>query len=144
MSNQAEFAIQKLYLKDLSFESPVSPAVFLKEWNPEVDVEFNVNHAEVDAEHQEVVLTVTITARFQKETMFIVEVKQAGIFTMKNIPEQDREPILKGVCPNILFPYARQQISTVVTDGGFPPLYVAPVNFEAIYLQQQTAAKNEN
>lgn len=141
---QPEFAIQKIYLKDISYESPASPGVFLEEWSPMVDIDFDVENNKMDDENTEIVLKVTVTAKLKEKTVFIAEVKEAGIFLMKNIPENDVEGILKGVCPNILFPYVRQRVSQIVTDGGFPPLYLAPVNFEAMYAQEQIAAKNDN
>ncbi len=144
MSDQPEFAIQKIYLKDMSFESPSTPGIFLEEWNPNVDIDFNVSSDKMSDENHEVRLTVTVTAKMKDKTVFIAEVKQAGIFLVKNIPENDLDGILKGVCPNILFPYVRQCVSQLVTDGGFPPLYLAPVNFEAMYVQQHMTAKNEN
>jgi preprotein translocase subunit SecB len=140
MAEQPEFAIQKIYLKDISFESPSTPAVFLQEWEPMIDVDFDIDRTVMDDDNTEVVLKVTVTAKLKEQVVFIVEAKEAGIFLMKNIPESDKEGILKGVCPNILFPYVRQRISQLVTDGGFPPLYLAPINFEAMYMQEQQQA----
>lgn len=145
MSDQPEFAIQKIYLKDMSFESPGSPAVFLKEWKPVVDIDFDISHDKLDGDNHQVGLLVTVTVKLEAQTVFIVEAKEAGIFLLKNIPQADIEPILKGVCPNILFPYVRQRISQLITDGGFPPLYLAPINFEAMYAQKnQPKTKHAN
>lgn len=144
MSTQPEFAIQKIYTKDLSFESPSTPAIFLEKWEPQVDFDFNINHHKMDNENHEVQLSVTVTAKMNEDTVFIVEVKEAGIFLLKNIPDTDIEGILKGVCPNILFPYVRQRISQLIVDGGFPPLYLAPMNFEAMYAHEHMKGKHDN
>lgn len=141
---QPEFSIQKVYLKDLSFESPAAPAVFLKQWEPSVNVDFDIEHEALEDDSHNIMLTVTISTKMNDKVIFIAEAKQAGIFLIKNIPESDMEGILKGVCPNILFPYARQQLSQLIGDGGYPPLYLAPMNFEAMYLQQQAGTANEN
>ncbi len=140
--NQASFNIQKIYLKDLSFEAPSSPAAFGKNWAPEANMEMNTSYEKLDDTHYEVVLKMTITAKNQDDTAFIIEIKQAGIFAFQNIPADQMDPLLLAYCPNTLFPYARDIIATTVFRGNFPELNLSPVNFDALYWQskQQTPA----
>lgn len=145
---QQQFAIQKLYLKDVSFESPASPAMFTKEWQPEVNLDMNTNSQALSEGVYNVVLSLTVTVKNTEQTAFLVEVQQAGIFTVKGFAENEMGHMLGSFCPNILFPYAREAISDLVTKGGFPPLLLAPVNFDALYAQHlaqqhQTADKSE-
>jgi preprotein translocase subunit SecB len=143
MSNQQPvFAIEKIYLKDLSLEIPNAPQVFLERSQPEISVQLHTEGAGIGEAMYQVVLTVTVTAKLGDKTMFLIEASQAGIFQIRNVAQQDMEPIMSIACPNILFPYARETISDSVTRAGFPPVLLAPVNFEAIYqqrLQQQQA-----
>lgn len=139
---QPEFAIQRVYVKDSSFEAPNTPSVFLKEWKPEVKVELQTDAKKVEADLHEVTVMLTITAELGDETAFVVEVVQAGLFTMKHIPEEQVGPMLGSFCPNILFPYARQVVSELVTQGGFPQLFLAPLNFDQLY-QQKLAKEKE-
>lgn len=134
---QAQFAIGKIYLKDLSFESPASPGVFALEANPDIDINLGASSTALDAENHEVVVTVTITARQQddQQNLFLVEVQQAGIFRLLNVPREQMAAVLAVTCPNLLFPYVRQIISEMTVAGGFPPLLLQPVNFEALYQQ---------
>lgn len=145
--SQQQFAIQKLYLKDASFESPNSPAMFTKEWQPEVNIDINTNSQTLSEGVYNVVLSLTATVKNSEQTAFLVEVQQAGIFTINGFAEKDMGHMLGSFCPNILFPYAREAISDLVTKGGFPPLLLAPVNFDALYAQhlaqQQQASKSE-
>ncbi len=142
MSEQPQpiFGIEKIYVKDLSLEIPHAPEVFLSGEQPQVEVQLHNEGAPVGEGLYQVALTVTVTAKAGDKTMFLVEVAQAGIFQIRNVPESDLEPILASACPNILFPYARETVSDIVSRAGFPPVYLAPVNFEALYLQrmQQT------
>lgn len=140
-SLQPTFAIEKIYLKDLSVEVPNTPDVFLEHEAPTVDVNVSSNGRPVQDGLFEVVLTITITAKIKDKTMFLVEAAQAGIFQIRNVPESDLEPLLATACPNILFPYAREAVSDVIGRAGFPPVYLAPVNFEAIYLQRLQEAQ---
>ena len=136
----AQFQIQRVYTKDISFETPNSPAVFQKEWKPEVKLDLDTRTAELGANLYEVVLAVTVTATLGEETAFLCEVQQAGIFTIGDMPEQNKAHTLGSFCPNMLFPYAREAISNLVNRGTFPPLNLAPVNFDAIfaaYLQKR-------
>lgn len=135
--NIPSFSIQKIYLKDLSFESPNAPQVFSGEWQPDANMEMNTNFEKLDDVHYEVVLRMTITAKNKDNVAFIVEIKQAGIFALANIPEDQVEPILLSYCPTSLFPYARDVIATAVFKGSFPELNLSPINFEALYLQSK-------
>jgi len=146
--SQQQFAIQKLYLKDVSFESPTSPAMFTKDWQPEVNLDMNTNTQTLSEGVYNVVLSLTATVKNAEQTAFLVEVQQAGIFTVNGFAENEMGHMLGSFCPNILFPYAREAISDLVTKGGFPPLLLAPVNFDALYAQhlaqqQQQADKTE-
>ena len=140
---QNRFGIQKLYIKDVSFESPVSPEVFRKQWKPDIKMEMNAANAKIDEHLFEVVLTITITANLEEETAFLVEVQQAGIFEIQSNSEEEMKRALGSFCPNILFPYARETIDNLVTRGGFPPLMLAPVNFDVLFLQAQQNAASE-
>ncbi|HEY5291109.1 MAG TPA: protein-export chaperone SecB [Burkholderiales bacterium] len=140
---QPIFGIEKIYVKDLSLEIPHAPDVFLTGEQPQVDVQLHNEGALIGEGLYQVVLTVTVTAKAGDKTMFLVEAAQAGIFQIRNVPETDLEPLLATACPNILFPYARETVSDVVSRAGFPPVYLAPVNFEAIYLQRLQQAQEQ-
>ncbi len=133
----AEFAIQKIYTKDISFETPNSPNVFKQQWQPQINVDLNTNGSTLEEGIYEVVLSLTVTAKLEDKTAFLVEVQQAGIFTIKGMNENDLPVMLGSFCPNILFPYAREAVSDLVTKGGFPQLLLAPVNFDALFAQHQ-------
>jgi len=141
--DQSKFAIQKIYTKDISFETPNSPAIFSEtEWKPDMNVQLNSRAAQINEGMHEVVLTVTVTAKQGDATAFLVEVQQAGIFQAEGIEGPQFNHLLGSFCPNILFPYAREAISDLVARGGFPQLLLAPVNFDALYnqhMQQQQA-----
>ena len=130
-----QFAIQKIYIKDVSFESPNSPAMFTKEWQPEVNLDMNTNTQLLNEGVYEVVLSLTATVKNADQTAFLIEVQQAGIFNINGFAENDMGHMLGSFCPNILFPYAREAVSDLVTKGGYPPLILAPVNFDALYAQ---------
>lgn len=136
-TNQPQFSIEKVYVKDLSLEIPNAPGVFLERDVPTVDIQLHHNSTGVEQGVYQTVLTVTVTAKVKDKTMFLVEVAQAGVFAARNIPPQDLEAVLAIACPNILFPYAREVVSDIVVRAGFPPVVLAPVNFEAIYQAQQ-------
>ncbi len=138
MSEQsgAQFALQRIYIKDASFESPQAPNGFKSKWKPRVSLELNSRHAEVDENLFEVVLHITVTAKTgDDQTMYLVEVQQAGIFMVTGMAEDVRQQTLGSYCPNVLFPYAREALDALVLKGSFPPLLLAPVNFDAIYQQ---------
>jgi preprotein translocase subunit SecB len=143
---QQQFTVQRIYTKDLSFESPSTPAIFKQQWQPKVAVELNTKSETIDAEGNfEVILSITITAKVDEETAFLVEVQQAGIFYIKGFEGEDLRRILGTAAPNVLFPYARETIDTLCVKGAFPALMLAPVNFDAVYqqalVQSQAAAK---
>ena len=134
-SGEAQFAIQKIYVKDFSFESPSAPAVFRNEWRPQVELNLHSDASRVAADTYEVVLRVTVTVKLADQTAFLVEVQQAGLFRIGGLTEEQLRPTLGSMCPSILFPYARETVSDVVTRGGFPQLLLSPVNFDALYLR---------
>ncbi|MGD9787302.1 MAG: protein-export chaperone SecB [Sulfuricellaceae bacterium] len=137
---QPVFSIEKIYTKDLSLEIPNAPQIFLEREAPAVDVQLHNESRQVDEGIFETVITVTVTAKLQDKTMFLVEAAQAGIFIIRNVPQEHLGPVLGITCPNIIFPYAREVISDVVSRAGFPPVMLSPVNFEALYAQQEQAA----
>lgn len=138
---EQQFAIQRLYIKDLSLECPNSPDIFLQEWEPELNLDLGVDgKKELSDGVREVVLTVTATVKVKDKTAFLVEVKQAGIFTVAGFPEDQIKHLLGSFCPNILYPYAREAITDAVVKAGFPQLYLAPVNFDALLEQQEAGA----
>ena len=142
---QPVFGIEKLYVKDLSVEVPNAPEVFLEQEAPQVEIQLNTAGRGVAEGVVEVVLTVTVTAKAGEKTLFLVEVGQAGLFRMVNIPEAQMEGLVAVACPNILFPYAREVVSDAITRAGFQPIVLQPVNFEAMYMQrmQEEAAAAE-
>lgn len=141
MSEQQQpvFSIEKIYVKDLSIELPNAPQCFLEREAAQIEVQMGSAGTAIGEGTFEVVLTVTVTAKVGDKTQFLVEVAQAGIFIIQNVPEGDIEPIVAVACPNILFPYARETVSDAVTRAGFPPMLLAPVNFEAVYRQRLEA-----
>lgn len=133
---EVQFMIQRIYMKDMSFETPNTPAIFQQQWEPELNLDLNNSFTKLDEGVYEVVLTVTATVTNMKETAFLIEVKQAGIFTIQGAPEEQKDHLLGSFCPNILFPYAREAITSQVIRGSFPQLVLAPINFDALYMQQ--------
>lgn len=138
--SDAQFLVQKVYVKDISFETPNSPEIFKMEWKPIVDMNMTNNATPIGDDHFDVVLTVTLTVKIDDKTAYLVEVNQAGIFMLRNLPEDVIGRMLSIVCANILFPFAREAVSDVITRGGFPQLLLSPVNFDALYAQQQQEA----
>jgi preprotein translocase subunit SecB len=134
---QPVFGIEKIYVKDLSLEIPNAPQVFMQREAPQVSIELGNNTTMLEEGVFEVVITVTVTSKIEDKTMFLVEVAQAGIFQVRNVPAESLEMIAAVTCPNILFPYARQTVSDIVTRAGFPPVLLNPINFEALYAQQK-------
>jgi preprotein translocase subunit SecB len=137
--NQPLFSIEKVYLKDLSVEVPNAPQIFLEREGPQVDVQLHHNSTKVDDGIFHTLLTVTVSAKLGEKTMFLVEAGQAGIFSIRNIPDADLDMVLGITCPNILFPYARQVVSDALVAAGFPPVLLNPVNFEALFAAQRQA-----
>jgi preprotein translocase subunit SecB len=146
--NNAQFLIQRIYIKNLSFETTSSPAVFQQQWAPELSLDLNTQHTRLEEGIYEVALTVTATVKNQNSTAFLVEVQQAGIFTIQGPAPEQLDHLLGSFCPSILFPYAREAISCEVMRGSFPQLVLAPINFDALYTQQleakQKAEKKED
>ncbi|MCG8393002.1 MAG: protein-export chaperone SecB [Pseudomonadales bacterium] len=145
---QKVFQLQRIYLKDASFECPGAPDVFLQEWKPKVNVQLNNSAKRIgESDEYEVELTVTVTAKDEQEekTFYLIEVKQAGIFTVKGIEGEERGQLLGAYCPNLLFPYVREAVSDLVAKGSFPQMVLQPINFDALYQQQrqQQAAQAE-
>jgi preprotein translocase subunit SecB len=137
------FTIQRIYTKDLSFESPQSPKIFNNsEWKPEVNIELSVKNEKLADNTYEVLLLITVTLNHEKKAVLITEVKQAGIFTVEGVEGEQLKHLLASYCPNILFPYAREVISDIVVRGGFPQLLLAPVNFDALYEESKKRAAN--
>lgn len=133
---QPVFSIEKIYVKDLSIEVPNAPQIFLERETPGIEVQIQSAANAIGEGMFEVVLTVTVNAKQEEKAFFLVEVVKAGIFQIRNVPEQDMEPILAVACPNILFPYVRETISDAINRAGFPPVILAPVNFESLYQQR--------
>ena len=140
---QPSFQIEKIYVKDVSLEIPGAPQVFLEAQGPQLEIQVRNESAQFSDGLFEVVVTVTVTAKAGDRTLFLAEVAQAGIFSVRGVPQADIEPLLAVACPTILYPYARETVSDLITRGGFPPVLLAPVSFEALYaqrMQQQAAA----
>ena len=133
---QPVFGIEKLYVKDISVEVPNAPEIFLEREAPQVEIQLNSAGRGLGDGAYEVLLTVTVTAKLGEKTVFLVEVGQAGIFRVLNVPNEQIEPLIAVACPNILFPYARETVSDAVTRAGFSPVVLQPVNFEAMYMQR--------
>lgn len=131
------FALQRIYVKDSSFESPRSPMVFQGQWAPKISFNLGTKSAKISEATFEVVLSITVEAKVEENAAFLAEVHQAGIFTCTGVSDADLESILSAVCPNILFPYAREAIDSLVVKGSFPPINLAPVNFDALYAQSK-------
>jgi preprotein translocase subunit SecB len=139
---QPEFNIEKLYVKDLSLEIPHAPSIFLERDAPQVDMQMNTEYSAIGEGIYEVMITLTLTAKLasKDKVMFLIEVKQAGIFHVRNIPQLELEPVLAVVCPNILYPYIREVVTDVSVRAGFAPVLLNPINFDALYQQQKAQA----
>lgn len=147
MSDEAapknHFSIQKIYVKDVSFESPETPKVFsFQKWEPKIDLNLTNQHSSVGTDLYEAVLSITATVNHEDKTAFLIEVQQAGVFSISGFNDKDRSYLLGSQCMNILLPYAREVISDLSVRGGFPPLILSPVNFDALY-QQHLQAQQE-
>ncbi|OQW73350.1 MAG: protein-export chaperone SecB [Proteobacteria bacterium ST_bin11] len=144
-SSEKQFAIQKIYTKDISFETPNAPKIFTQKWEPALDLNLGTHVQPIENSMYEVSLTLTVTVKIAESTAYLVEVNQSGIFSIAGFSEQEMGPMLGSFCPNVLFPYAREVISDLVNKGGFPQLILAPVNFDALYMQhlQQAQAQQE-
>ncbi len=139
--NQPIFNLEKIYVRDLSLEIPHAPKIFLLRESPQVDIQLHTQAGPIEEGLFEVRVKATVTAKIGEKVMFLAEVEQAGIFQIRNVPADELEPILAVMCPNILFPYLREVVSDVVVRGGFSPVLLNPVNFDAIYQQQKQQAQ---
>ncbi len=138
-ASSPQLALQAVYLKDCSFESPQGPRV-TGEWNPQIGLDLNTALNMIEGDLREVVLTVTVSAKIGERTMFLAEVKQAGAFLMQNLSNEDLRRAAGAICPAVLFPYARAMVSQLVAQGGFPQLLLPPVNFDALFASSAQAA----
>lgn len=144
-NTEAQFMVQRIYVKDSSFEAPGTPAAFQQQWEPELSLDLNTKYNKLEQHVYEVVLSVTATVKNQNSVAFLVEVKQAGIFTIEGAESQQLDHLLGSFCPSLLFPYAREAITSHVIRGSFPQLVLAPINFDALYMQQlEEKQKNQH
>jgi len=134
-TNPPAFHVQRIYIRDCSFEAPNTPEVFLDDWKPDVSIDLQTKVRTVEADLSEVVLVLTVSVKNAEKVAFCAEAHQAGIFTVANFPEDQKAHVLGSLCPSILYPYAREAISSLIMKGGFPQLLLAPVNFDALYFQ---------
>ncbi len=139
-----QFAIQRTYIKDLSFETPMGAKVFTQTFKPKIKLDVNTRVNNISENVNEIILTLTITANLEEETAYLIELQQAGIFAISGFPDDQTPHVIGAVCPNFLFPYAREVIDSTVVKGGFPPLSLAPIDFDAIYRQTQSGNKKNN
>ena len=137
---QPSFGIEKIYIKDVSLEVPGGPQAFMQQEQPQVEIQITQQSQRVNEVLHEVTLVVTVTAKSGDKVLFLVEASQAGVFQIRNVSESELGPVLGIVCPNVLFPYARETVSDLITRAGFPPVLLAPVNFEAVYQQRAAAS----
>lgn len=132
-----EFGINRLYVKDLSLEAPNTPQIFQGEWAPNIELNLDVKHNSVSDDFYEVILFARLTAKIKEQVAFVIEVKQAGIFTIKGFDDTQKEQVLEIFCPNVLFPYLRNVVSETLVAASFPVVYLSPVNFEAIFMEKK-------
>ena len=137
------FQIQRVYLKEASLEQPNSPAILLEQEQPTVDIQLGVEASPVADGVYEVSVTATVTTKIKDKTVFLVEAKQAGIFEIRNLPQDQMGPIMGIACPQIVYPYLRSNVADIVQRGGFPPVHLAEINFQAMYEQQQAQAADD-
>ncbi|MCK5877096.1 MAG: protein-export chaperone SecB [Candidatus Marithrix sp.] len=134
--NAEQFVIQNIYVKDVSFETPNSPQIFMEQWKPKLELEISNDIKQLNDELFEVVLNLTSTVKVEEKTAFLVEIHQAGLFIIKGFPNDRMSHMLNAYCPNVLFPFARENVANLVIKGGFQPLWLSPINFDALYAQQ--------
>ncbi|BFM09372.1 protein-export chaperone SecB [Halioxenophilus aromaticivorans] len=142
-AQQVQFAMQRIYIKDLSFEAPMGAEAFRKQWKPSINQELNTKASKIEDNLYEVVLTLTVTVKLEEETAFLVEVQQGGAFAIAGLEGQQLAQALNTACPQILFPYAREAIDSAVVKGSFPALMLPPVNFDALFAQAVAQAKQK-
>ncbi|MAL99161.1 protein-export chaperone SecB [Hydrocarboniclastica marina] len=138
-----QFALQRIYVKDISFESPNAPAIFQQTWQPKVSMDLNSSYTKISDTQYEVVVSLSITAKIEEKVAYIVEVQQAGVVMIKNIEDAQLGHMLGAYCPNLLFPYARETVDGMVNRGSFPSLMLAPVNFDLVYQQSLQRKQQE-
>jgi preprotein translocase subunit SecB len=143
-TEEPQFIIQRIYAKDISFESPHAPQVFAEEWHPETNLQLNTNVNPLADDHYEVELTITVTVKSKEQTAFLVEVNQAGVFHITGYESEYKNQLLASYCPTSLFPYAREAIASLVSKGGFPEMHLSPINFDALYAQRLEEQNAEN
>ena len=143
-AQQEQFGVQNIYIKDVSFETPNSPLIFREQWKPQLDLEIANDINKLEENTYEVILKITATVKVNQKIAFLVEVQQAGIFSVSGFTKEKLNYALNSFFPNILFPFARETISNLVVKGGFQPLLLAPVNFDALYAQRLNQAKNQD
>lgn len=136
-SQQTVFNIEKLYVKDLSLEMPHAPAIFLEREAAQIEIQLNTQAVTVGEEVFEVTLTATVTSKLKDKALFLIEAKQAGIFRIRNVPQEELEPVLGVVCPNMLYPYLREVVTDISVRAGLAPVVLGPMNFESMYQQQK-------
>ena len=141
--NSPVFNIQRMYLKDLSLEQPNSPQILLQQQQPQVDINLGVSAEPVAEGVYEVCVTATVTTKLQDKTLFLIEAEQAGIFEIRNLPEEQMNGVMGVACPQIIYPYLRGNVADIVQRAGFPPVHLAEINFQAMYEQQLQAAAAE-
>ena len=135
VAQQAQFTVEKIYVKDVSFEAPNAPAVFNEQGQPQLSMNLNQKVARLEGDLFEVVLGVTLTCTLNEKTVYLAELEQAGLFGLAGFDDRTLDMMLGTYCPNVLFPYARQAIGDLIAQGGFPPFYLQPINFEALYAE---------
>ncbi len=135
-NEEPQFIIQRIYAKDISFESPHTPQIFASEWQPETNLQLNTNVNPLEDDHYEVELIITVTVKSKEQTAFLVEVNQAGVFYITGYDADYKNQLLASYCPTSLFPYAREAIASLVSKGGFPEMHLSPINFDALYAQR--------
>ena len=136
-AGEQHFAIEKLYIKDASLESPNSPAIFTLKWEPEINIQLTSATKQVDEKAYEVVLTITVTAKIGEKNAYLAELQQAGIFSVHGFQSTEIGALLGSYCPGVLYPYASEAVYSLISKAGFPPLYLAPINFDAMWAKQQ-------
>jgi len=141
-NNEKQFAIQKLYIKDISFESPNSPLIFTEKWEPKVELNLSTNAAAAPQDLYEASVTATLTVKNNDKVAYLVEATQVGVFAATGFSKEELGPLLGSFCPNVLFPYLREIVSDLVSKGGFPPMLLNPVNFDALYAQHSQERDN--
>ena len=135
--DQENFVLQRIYIKDLSYEAPGVPETFTREWQPKMSVQINSNHTKLDDANYEVVITVTVSTEDDAGAIYVIEIQQAGLFLDTGMEGERLEKVLGAFCPSVLFPYAREAVSDIITRGGFPQMLLAPVNFDALFAETQ-------